>query len=162
MSRKGLWLAALAALLVLSLGTVALANEVAASYRGRLNCGDVPREPVTIEGLVTAHEWNALKIESAAVVYTIKTGPFKVARNLPDLTGQTVTVDGYGGPGTNSRLEQAEVVNLIRARTITACSETYDFSQVAEGQSGPIGGRNAGARGGRGQMIRKAIEGSTL
>jgi len=161
-NRKGLWLAALAALLVLSLGTVALANEAAASYRSRLNCGDVPGEPVTIEGIVTTHEWNTLRIELGAVVYTIKTGPFKVARNLPDLTGQMVAVDGYSGFGANSRPEQDEVVNLVRARTITAGSETYDLSQVAQGQSGPIGGRNAGARGGRGQMIRKAIEGSPL
>jgi|GEM_PF-1528905 len=131
MKRRMIWLAAIAGLLVVGLVGQAVAAEVAQRSGARFSCGEVSGDPVTVTGVVGGQNWNTLEVNASGTLYTVKTGPYKTGRNLPDLSGQTVTVEGYTA-GQNCQAEEPSV-NLIQARTITAGDDVYDLTQVPAG-----------------------------
>src|SRR4030042_597365 len=91
MKRKMIWLAAIAGLLVVGLVGQAVAAEVTQRAAGtRFSCGEVPGDAITITGTVSEQTWNTLEVDAPGTVYTVKTGPYKTGRSIPDLTGETV------------------------------------------------------------------------
>ncbi len=134
MKKRTLWIAALAGLLAIGVAGQALAGEVEQARRARFSCGAVAGDPLTVQGTVTAQEWNRLEVQTDGKSYTVVTGPYKAGSGLPDLDGQAVTVEGYAGAGTNCNSDQA--TDIIRARTITYAAGTIDLTGVPEGGFG--------------------------
>lgn len=133
MKKRTLWIVALVGLLALGIAGQALAAEVAEAVRTRFSCGEAT-DPITVQGTVSEQSWNQFVLQAGDLTYTVRTGPYKLGGNLPDLNGQTVTVEGYVGPGANCNAEQA--ADVIRAKSITHSGGTIDLTQVPAGGFG--------------------------